>query len=120
MTPLQKKPTNHLTEAYNHIMAAMAATLADSEPGMMSFKEALSSASLAAVNSGELSFEEAGEIIDTIKRDINDAAEYMMESSDEFYDWLALDLEVIEYKVMQLFLSVAENTRKALKDLGGS
>lgn len=100
-------------------MGAIAVAMDESEPGMMSFQEALNSASVAAIKRGELSLEEAAEIIETIKRDINDAAEYMMESSDEFYDWLALDIEVIEYKVMRLFLSVAENTRLALKDLGG-
>ncbi|HEB81638.1 MAG TPA: hypothetical protein ENJ11_02120 [Gammaproteobacteria bacterium] len=118
MIPLQKKPANHLTEAYNHIMAAMAIAFEEAEPGELTLQVALKSALKAAIDRGELSYEEASEIIETIKRDINDAAEFMMESSSEFHDWLSLDIEVIEYRVMRLFLNVAKNTRVALQALG--
>jgi anaerobic ribonucleoside-triphosphate reductase len=39
----------------------------------------------------------------------------MMETSAEFGDWLMLDIEVIERKVVEMFLSVADRTRIELE-----
>jgi len=39
----------------------------------------------------------------------------MMETRAEFYDWLMLDIEMVERKVMDLFLSVADHTRIELE-----
>ena len=63
------------------------------------------------------SLEEAEEIGNYIKRDINDAAEYLMETSHEFSEWLMLDIDIIEQKVLELFLSVADKTRLELEQL---
>jgi len=52
-----------------------------------------------------------------IKLDINDAAEYLMESSQDFSEWLMLDIDVVEQKVLQLFFSVANKTRTELERL---
>jgi hypothetical protein len=81
----------------------------------MSLQKALDLAKHQAVHIGEVTAEEAHEIGEYIKRDINDAAEYMMDASAEFYDWLMLDIEIIERKVMDLFLSVADHTRIELE-----
>ncbi len=35
----------------------------------------------------------------------------VLDTSDEFSDWVMLDIEIIERKVIDLFLSVADNTR---------
>ncbi len=78
-------------------------------------QSALDIAKFETVHLGQVSQEEAHEISEYIKRDINDAAEHMMEASAEFYDWLMLDIEVIERKVMELFLSVADHTRLELE-----
>ena len=115
MIQLQKKPANHLISAYNQMMQAMHDAFERAEPNDMSLQKALEVAQHQAVHLGEVSAEEAHEISEHIKRDINDAAEYMMESSAEFYDWLHLDIEVIERKVIDLFLSVAEHTRVELE-----
>ena len=42
----------------------------------------------------------------------------MMETSSEFSDWLMLDIEVIERKLIDLFLSVADKTRVELEQFG--
>jgi len=81
----------------------------------MSLQKALNLAKYQAVHSGDACSEEAFEIGECIKRDINDAAEQMMESSAEFYEWLMLDIQDIERKVMKLFLSVANSTRIQLE-----
>ncbi len=115
MIRLQKKPANHLISAYNQMMKEMRDAFEHSEPSDISLQKALDLARDQAVHLGQVTVEEAYEIGEYIKRDINDAAEYMMDSSAEFYDWLMLDIEVIEHKVMELFLSVADFTRIELE-----
>lgn len=115
MIQLQKKPANHLITAYNQMMKAMRDAFEQADPSEMSLQKALNLAKQQAVHLGAVTAEEAHEISEYIKRDINDAAEYMMDSSAEFCEWLMLDIEVIERKVMDLFLSVADHTRIELE-----
>ncbi len=115
MIQLQKKPSHHLISAYNQMMKEMRNTFEQADPNDMSLQKSLDLARHQAVHLGEVSAEEAYEIGEYIKRDINDAAEYMMDSSAEFYDWLMLDIEIIERKVIDLFLSVADHTRIELE-----
>lgn len=115
MIQLQKKPASHLISAYNQMMQEMRDAFEQTDPSDMSLQKSLELAKLQAVHIGEVTAEEAHEIGEYIKRDINDAAEYMMDSSAEFYDWLMLDIEIIERKVMDLFLSVADHTRIELE-----
>lgn len=120
MIQLQKKPANHLISAYNQIILDMRNTFEQTNPSDMSLQKALEQAKHQAIHLGIITAEEAYEIGEYIKRDVNDAAEYMMDSSTEFYDWLALDIEVIEHKVMQRFLSVADFTRLELEKLNAT
>ncbi len=115
MIQLQKKSATHLITAYNQMMEEMRNAFEHADTTDMNLQKALDQARRQAVHLGEVSVEEAHEIGEYIKRDINDAAEYMMESSAEFYDWLRLDIEVIERKVIDLFLSVADHTRLELE-----
>jgi len=115
MMPIQKKPTDRLVKAYNQMMTEMRSTFerADkqSNSGNLSLQKALDIVRHKTVQLGKISAEEAIQLSEYIKRDINDAAELMMESSDEFYNWLALDIEVIERKIIDTFLTAADSTR---------
>ncbi len=104
-----------MISAYNQMIKEMRNAFDHADPSDMSLQKALTLAKHQAVHLGVVTTEEAHEISEYIKRDINDAAEYMMDSSAEFYDWLMLDIEVIERKVIDLFLSVADNTRIELE-----
>ncbi|HHJ36286.1 MAG TPA: hypothetical protein ENJ87_11020 [Gammaproteobacteria bacterium] len=115
MMQLQKKPSNHLISAYNQMMQVMREAFEQTDPSDMSLQKSLDMAKQQATRLGIITTEEAHEIGEYIKRDINDAAEYMMETSAEFYDWLLLDIEIIERKVVDLFLSVADHTRVELE-----
>ena len=117
MIQFDKKPANRLITAYNQMMEFMRNAFEHSSPDDMSLQKALIIARQQAMALGEISNEEALEISEYIKRDINDAAEYMMEASEEFYEWLMLDIEIIERKVMELFLTVADHTRVELEQL---
>ncbi len=97
------------------MMKSMRETFEQDEANNLSLQNVLDLAKYQAVHRGDLSSEEAFEIGECIKRDINDAAEYMMETSTEFYDWLMLDIDTIERKVIKLFLTVADYTRLELE-----
>jgi len=113
MNATKNQIPNRLVNAYNQMMASIRETFENTEDS--SLQNALNEAREKAAHLGEVSLEEAHEISEFIKRDINDAAEYMMETSAEFSDWLMLDIEVLERKVMDMFLSVADRTRVELE-----
>ena len=115
MIQLQKNSASHLISAYNQMMKEMQNAFEQAAANDMSLQKALDLAKHQAVHIGVVTAEEAHEIGEYIKRDVNDAAEYMMDSSAEFYDWLLLDIDIIERKVMELFLSVADHTRTELE-----
>jgi len=105
-------------QAYNQMMARVRDSIDSAEAHTMpTLQKAIEQARDQAIHLGEISLEEADEIGNYIKRDINDAAEYLMETSHEFSEWLMLDLNIIEQKVLELFLSVADNTRIELEQL---
>ena len=115
MIQFKRKSAHHLITAYNQMMEEMRNAFEQADTSDISMQKAMTLARDQVVHLGEVSAEEAHEISEYIKRDINDAAEYMMDSSAEFYDWLMLDIEIIERKVMDLFLSVADHTRIELE-----
>ena len=115
MIQLEIKSAKHLISAYNQMMAEMRDTFDQGERSDITLQKILDMAKHQVVHAGKASPEEAHEIGEYIKRDVNDAAEYMMESSAEFYDWLMLDIELIERRVIELFLSVADHTRIELE-----
>jgi len=118
MSPTDKHDNNSLVEAYNQMMARIKDSIETAEANAVpTLQKAIDMAKKQAIHLGEISMEEAEEIGNYIKRDINDAAEYLMETSHEFSDWLLLDIDIIEQKVLELFLSVADKTRIELEEL---
>jgi len=116
MTTPNKQDNTSLVEAYNQMMARVQDSINNAEShAMPTLQKAIEQARDQAIHLGEVSVEEAEEIGNYIKRDINDAAEYLMETSHEFSEWLMLDLDIIEQKVLELFLSVADKTRLELE-----
>jgi len=110
--------TSSLIKAYNQMMSRVKDTIDNAEAhAIPTLQKAIEHAKKQALHLGEVTAEEADEIGNYIKRDINDAAEYLMESSHEFSEWLMLDIEIIEQKVLELFLSVADKTRIELEQL---
>ena len=93
------------------MMAEMRNIFNLADQNAMTLQKILDRAKHQVVHTGKASAEEAHEIGEYIKRDVNDAAEYMMESSAEFHNWLMLDIELIEHRIIELFLSAADHTR---------
>ena len=119
MIQMSHQQSNRLIDAYNQMMASIRSAFESSDDDEdMSLSKAMSMARDEITHISDVTQDEAEEISNFIKRDINDAAEYMMETSSEFSDWLMLDIEVIERKLIDLFLSVADNTRVELEQFG--
>ena len=118
MTTPNHEHDNKLVDAYNRMMTRIreAIETADAQ-AVPSLQKAIDLARQQAVHLGEITQEEAEAIGNYIKRDVNDAAEYLMESSHEFSEWLMLDIDIIEQKILELFLSVADKTRIELEQL---
>ena len=117
---MSQQSSNRLIDAYNHMMAAIRSAFDSHEHEEMSLSKAIQMAKDEIIHITDITQDEAEEISNFIKRDINDAAEYMMETSFEFSDWLMLDIAVVERKVIDLFLSVADKTRVELDQLSNS
>ena len=118
MSVPDKQDDHSLVEAYNQMMARIKDAIENTEEkAIPTLQKAIDMAKQQAIHLGEISIEEAEEIGNYIKRDINDAAEYLMETSHDFSEWLMLDIDIIEQKVVELFLSVADKTRIELKQL---
>ena len=115
MTSNKHQSPNRLVETYNQMMSHIREAFENANTTDLTLQKALNNAKEEAIHLGEITMEEAHEISEYIKRDINDAAEYMMESGAELGDWLMLDIEVIERHIIDLFLSVADRTRIELE-----
>ncbi|VAW70006.1 hypothetical protein MNBD_GAMMA09-1730 [hydrothermal vent metagenome] len=110
-----------LIDAYNQMISRVRDSIDSAEASAIpTLQSAIEHARKQAIHLGEITAAEAEEVGSYIKRDINDAAEYLMENSREFSTWLLLDIELIEQKVLELFLSVADKTRIELEQFSHS
>ncbi len=85
-----------------------------------SLQKLLQQAADEAILISEAGIEDAEQISHYIKCDIYEATEYLMEYSRDFSSWLLLDIDVIEQKILELFLSVADKTRLELEQLSNN
>ena len=117
MQQMTQRSNNRLVGGYNRMIASIRIAFEDTRIQKMSLSWSLQIAAEDVICNSDITPNEAFEIGELIKRDINDAAEVLMETSVEFSDWLMLDIEVVERKMVELFLFVAEQTRFELEHL---
>lgn len=112
----EQQNSSSLAKAYNHILSRVKDSIDNADAqAAPSLQRAMELAKKEAIRLGEVTLEEAEEVSSYIKHDINEAAEYLMETSHEFSEWLLMDIEIIEHKVLELFLSVADRTQIELE-----
>lgn len=80
----------------------------------ISLRQALDRAREAATKVDGLTREEAHKVGEWVRRDLHDAGEYLTSTGHELRDWLYMDLELIEYKLFDLFAQAADQTKLAL------
>ena len=105
---------------YNKMLLAIRKAFESANNIQITLQQAISSAKDEMVNLGLLNESAAHQISEYIKHDINEAAEDMMESNEEFCDWLMLDIDIVERKVVDMFLSVADTTRLEIEQFNGT
>jgi len=59
---------------------------------------------------GEVTEEEAEKVSLYLKRDLTEAANFMNETGDDLKEWLALDTEILEDYILDLFKQAADQT----------
>jgi len=111
--------TEKLTTAYNDMMERVKTGIEmvenDVAPRLHS---AIDKAQGLAMELGELTHEEAEKIGTYLKRDIEDAAEFLTgPKGQELHDWLRFDLQQVESQIFASFLSVADQTKLDLMKL---
>jgi len=113
--------TGHLVDGYNRMMERIKSTIDNAtEETPPTLQNAIDKAIVTARADQELTQEEAEQIANTIKHDLNDAAEHLMETNSDFTEWLKMDLDALEQKILDLFLSVADHTRMEIKQFIGN
>jgi hypothetical protein len=111
-------PGERLVEGYNRMMEHIRELVDDVEnKAAPTVREAIDSAKQFSTDLGQLTREEADKVGEFIRRDMHDAASYLADSGKEFRDWLNLDLQLIERRVLDMFAGVADKTRLELEGL---
>ncbi len=70
-----------------------------------------------AVELNELSREEAENIGDYLRRDLQDAAEFIVSTEQALADWIRFDLELIEEHLLNMFSMMVDQSRLELDNL---
>lgn len=113
------KHDGKLIEAYNRMMAQVRQTAEEAgrevRPAMTHLVE---SAKEKAVELGELTRDEAEKVGEWLRRDIEDAADYLAgDEARDLIDWLKFDIRLVEERLLEIFTSVADKTRLELIEL---
>ncbi len=111
-------PTEGMGEAYEKLL-----TLTMKEARLLKDKtgpalhELIDKAGVKLSELEELSKEESEKIAEFLKRDLVEAANYMVESGDDFKKWLAMDTELVEDFLLDHFMQAADQTTVQLNQL---
>ncbi len=111
MTKEQQAPPDRLVAAYERMLnwthEALEKAQQESVPRL---REALDRARERMIELGELTREEAQRISDYLQRDIEDAAQYIVETGQDLRAWWRFDLELMERRLAEMFKLVADQT----------
>ncbi len=107
---MKENPRDHLVDGYNRMMERVKAALEEVGEKAPTLEQALARARDKAVELKELSREEAGQISDYVRRDIEEAGRHLAESGTELRSWLSFDMELIEDRLLDMLFSVADRT----------
>lgn len=109
----EKNSSDKLIEAYDSMMLHVSESLSKATTAVgPKVREALESAEAKLEDIGELTREEIDKVSEYLRRDIHDAATYIAgPEGQELKDWLRFDIELIEARLMEMFLSAADQAK---------
>ncbi len=107
-----------LVHAYNQMMIRVSEALSEAaQKAEPLLAQTIDAAEDKAVELGELSREEAKKIAEYLRRDLQDAGEFLTSpEAEEFADWLRFDIQQIESRLFEMLLSVADRARLDMLD----
>jgi len=104
------KPDNqHHVGAYNRMMERLRQALESDT--INNIQRGIDNAKHKAVELGELTKEEAEQIGQWLRRDLDDAGYYLASSSSDLGKWLRFDIEQVEARLLELFQHAADHTK---------
>lgn len=107
-------PVEKMVKAYETMLARVSEFSGKAAPAL---KDAIDQARETAVELGELSREEADKVAAYIERDMKDAADFLVETGQDFREWFKFDVQLIEAKLFDMFASIADKTSLELREL---
>jgi len=111
-------PFDRLAAAYDRILQevhdAIASAKENSLPGL---KDYISDAREKMIELGELTREEAEKVSGYVERDMKDAANYLLETGEQLSAWWRFDVQQVENRMLEMFTSVADQTKLELEKL---
>lgn len=116
-TPPEEHFSDRLVKAYERMLERTRTRIEQAEQDLPHIQDRVAEAREKAVELGELTREEAERISEYLKRDLHDAAQYMVDTGREMRDWWRFDLGLIEQRMLDVFTDVADRTRFELDQL---
>jgi NADH pyrophosphatase NudC (nudix superfamily) len=111
-------PFDRLSAAYDKMLQDVHEALETAkENALPGLKEYLSNAREKIIELGELSREEAEKVSTYVERDIKDAASYLLETGEQLSAWWRFDVQQVEERMLEMFSSVADQTKLELAKL---
>jgi len=107
----QSEAVGHLLEAYETMLARVSHVAGQAGSAV---SHGIFNAKEKAVELDELSKDEADKIARYLERDMHDAAEFLLETGQDFRDWFKFDVQLIEDRLFEMFAEVADQTRVEL------
>ena len=107
-----------LIAAYDKMMERIEQLIDTAEKkALPTLQKNIDKAKQQAIELKEISQEEADKIARYLRRDIHDAAEHFESSGKEISSWFSFDLKLVEDRLLDVFVKVADKTRLELAQL---
>jgi len=113
----RRDPLDRMVDAYENMLERVDGWLKDAESAMPELRQGIEHAREKAVELDELTREEAQKIGAYLERDVEDAASFLVNTGAEFRGWLRFETELIENRLLEMFVGVADKTRVELESL---
>jgi NAD-specific glutamate dehydrogenase/predicted RNA-binding Zn-ribbon protein involved in translation (DUF1610 family) len=117
MPKTHEKASEKLERAYDTMLERVQAMMETAKGGGETLQQALKEARDKAVELDELTRDEAQKVSSWVQRDLQDAGNYLSKTRHELADWFHMDMELIEYSLLDLFSKAADQTKLQLLQL---
>ena len=107
-----------LIEAYDKMMDRVNHLLTQAEQqAIPALVKNIEKAKQQATDLKELTADEAEKVAMYLRRDLQDAGEYLQSSGKEFSTWFSFDMELVEDRMLEVFAKIADKTQVELAQL---